>query len=345
MRAIFGLFDVDGTGSISAKELRALHQKLGEPITAEEAAEAVTDIGGGRGYIDFESFCLYWDGVHPSQRAATKAAAAGGAGISRTGTELAAAGGGGATPTATPASSSSSVVVPISKRHRSLDERVRKRQWYQARFKFVMAKVSNPTVGRIYAESSGTFPSLEFRVRFYTDDESGAKVQISPWHDVPFRNPDGSYNMICEIPKWSRRKFEIATTEEYNPIKQDLKNGVLREYTYGDMLFNYGAVPQTWENPKYVSPETGTIGDNDPIDIVDIGSKMWSTGSIVAVKVLGVLGMIDSGETDWKVRCVPALRCRRRHTSPHTHTCTHVHTRARAVDRHQHRGPAGAAAE
>lgn len=47
---------------------------------------------------------------------------------------------------------------------------------------------------------------------------------------------DGSYNMLVEIPKWTRRKFEIATTEPYNPIKQDLKNGVLREYTYGDML-------------------------------------------------------------------------------------------------------------
>lgn len=30
--------------------------------------------------------------------------------------------------------------------------------------------------------------------------------------------------------------------------------------------------------------------------------QMWNTGSIVAVKILGVLGMIDSGETDWKVR-------------------------------------------
>lgn len=50
-----------------------------------------------------------------------------------------------------------------------------------------------------------------------------------------------------QIPKWTRKKFEIATGEEFNPIKQDTKNGKLREYTYGDMLFNYGAFPQTWE--------------------------------------------------------------------------------------------------
>ena len=293
MRAIYCLFDKDNTG-VSAGELRALHEKLGEPITEEEAAEAVRDIGGGRDAIDFESFCLYWDGVHPSQRGSSSGGASGGAGgaLSRSGTEVTSGGAG---------SSSGGVVAPVGRRHRSLEERDKKRRWYQARFKFVMAKVSNPAVGRIYVETSGVFPSLEFRVRFYTDTEAGEKVEISPWHDVPYRNPDGTYNMICEIPKWSRRKFEIATTEEYNPIKQDVKNGTLREYTYGDMLFNYGAVPQTWENPKFVSPETGTIGDNDPIDIVDIGAKMWSTGSIVAVKVLGVLGMIDSGETDWKL--------------------------------------------
>lgn len=44
--------------------------------------------------------------------------------------------------------------------------------------------------------------------------------------------------------------------------------------------------PQTWENPKYVHPDTKSVGDNDPIDIVDIGTKQWSTGSIVSVKVL-----------------------------------------------------------
>jgi inorganic pyrophosphatase len=68
------------------------------------------------------------------------------------------------------------------------------------------------------------------------------------------------------------------------------------------MLFNYGCIPQTWEDPHKRHEMTGTLGDNDPIDVVDIGSKMWTCGSLVAVKVLGVLGMIDSGETDWKVR-------------------------------------------
>ena len=72
------------------------------------------------------------------------------------------------------------------------------------------------------------------------------------------------------------------------------------------MLFNYGAFPQTWEDPAHITHDTGARGDNDPLDAIEIGNKQWSTGSIVRVKVLGVLAMIDSGETDWKVIVISA---------------------------------------
>lgn len=71
-------------------------------------------------------------------------------------------------------------------------------------------------------------------------------TDISPWHDIPHINTDGTVNMICEIPRYTRKKFEIETKIENNPIKQDTINGKPREYLYGDMLFNYGAIPQTW---------------------------------------------------------------------------------------------------
>ena len=110
--------------------------------------------------------------------------------------------------------------------------------------------------------------------------------------------------MIVEIPKWSRAKFEIATGEAHNPIKQDTKAGELRYYTWGDMLFNYGCFPQTWEDPKHTTPDTNAIGDNDPIDAMEIGTQIFPVGSVVRVKVLGCLAMIDDGETDWKVLCI-----------------------------------------
>lgn len=42
-------------------------------------------------------------------------------------------------------------------------------------------------------------------------------------------------------------------------------------------------------------------GDNDPLDVVEIGSEALASGTVHKVKVLGVLAMIDDGELDWKV--------------------------------------------
>ena len=67
------------------------------------------------------------------------------------------------------------------------------------------------------------------------------------------------------------------------------------------MFFNYGAFPRTWEDPAHISKDTHCKGDNDPIDCVEIGIKQSRVGDVIKVKVIGVLGMIDAGETDWKV--------------------------------------------
>ena len=113
-------------------------------------------------------------------------------------------------------------------------------------------------------------------------------------------------NFVCEIPKFSRRKYEIATKEVGNPIKQDEKKGMLREFKLGDLQFNYGCLPRTWENPNVLHADTGFLGDDDPIDVCEIGLRPITTGSIVSVKVLGVLAMIDDEETDWKLVCIDA---------------------------------------
>lgn len=42
-------------------------------------------------------------------------------------------------------------------------------------------------------------------------------------------------------------------------------------------------------------------GDNDPVDVVEIGEAEVTMGSVTPVKPLGVLAMIDVGELDWKV--------------------------------------------
>merc|ERR1711920_438138 len=56
-----------------------------------------------------------------------------------------------------------------------------------------------------------------------------------------------------------------------------------------------------WEDPNVEHPVTKCSGDNDPVDVVEIGSEALAQGSVEPVKVLGVLAMIDDGELDWKI--------------------------------------------
>ena len=130
---------------------------------------------------------------------------------------------------------------------------------------------------------------------------------LSPWHDIPLQpaDSDSLYNMVVEIPKMTKAKMEVATKEPMNPIAQDIKKGKLRDY-HGPIFWNYGCFPQTWEDPNVEHPELAVFGDNDPIDVVEIGSSALDMGSVHAVKVLGVLAMIDDGELDWKVVAIAA---------------------------------------
>ena len=110
--------------------------------------------------------------------------------------------------------------------------------------------------------------------------------------------------MINEIPRFTNAKCEIATKEPMNPIKQDTKNGNLRFvkncFPFHGYMWNYGALPQTWECPGEIDEFTGLKGDNDPIDAIEIGERINHVGEVRAVKVLGMLGLLDEGETDWK---------------------------------------------
>ncbi|GMH35540.1 hypothetical protein BSKO_03408 [Bryopsis sp. KO-2023] len=135
--------------------------------------------------------------------------------------------------------------------------------------------------------------------RIFFNDKSGTTV--SPWHDIPLFTEAGLLNFVCEIPKETSAKMEVATDEENTPIKQDIKKGNLRFYPY-NINWNYGLLPQTWEDPDHKSADLdGIAGDNDPVDVVEIGSGTLKMGGVYAVKPLGVYAMIDDGELDWKV--------------------------------------------
>lgn len=147
----------------------------------------------------------------------------------------------------------------------------------------------------------GTPNSADYRI-FFKNNEGSI---ISPFHDIPLKCGQDVYNMIVEIPRWTNAKMEIATKEPFNPIKQDEKKGKLRYvknvFPYKGYIWNYGALPQTWENPKVEDKHTKCFGDNDPIDVCEIGSQTLEMGQVVQVKIIGVIALIDDGETDWKL--------------------------------------------
>jgi inorganic pyrophosphatase len=65
--------------------------------------------------------------------------------------------------------------------------------------------------------------------------------------------------------------------------------------------FAHTTLLQTWEDPNTVHPETKAKGDNDPLDVCEIGELVGYPGQIKQVKVLGVMALLDEEETDWKV--------------------------------------------
>jgi len=102
----------------------------------------------------------------------------------------------------------------------------------------------------------------------------------------------------------STAKNEIHKTLPYNPITQDTKKGKLRFYKYHPEVgstCNYGALPQTWEDPDFRNKDTQRGGDNDPIDVLQINPRPCHVGEVYRVRVLGVLALLDDDETDWKL--------------------------------------------
>lgn len=153
-------------------------------------------------------------------------------------------------------------------------------------------------------EERGRPNTQDYRLYFKNTAEG---KYISPFHDIPIYADEAQniFHAVIEVPRWTNAKMEIATKDPMNPIKQDMKNGKLRYvsnlFPHKGYIWNYGAIPQTWEDPNHKDADTGCVGDNDPIDICDIGNKVCSYGEVIRVKVLGTLALIDEGETDWKV--------------------------------------------
>ncbi|KAG5321378.1 IPYR pyrophosphatase, partial [Pseudoatta argentina] len=153
--------------------------------------------------------------------------------------------------------------------------------------------MSYPTVER------GALNCTNYRL-FFKNDQG---VPISPMHDIPlFSNEDNkTLHMVVEIPRWTNAKMEICLKESLNPIKQDVKKDKLRFvancFPHHGYIWNYGALPQTWENPDVLDEATGCKGDNDPIDVLEIGYRVRNNCSDI-FNIFFVIYKIPDGKPE-----------------------------------------------
>lgn len=107
-----------------------------------------------------------------------------------------------------------------------------------------------------------------------------------PWHDVsPGTDVPEEVNAIIEVPKNSTLKYELDKTTGLIKLDRVLYSAV---HYPGD----YGFVPQTyWE-------------DGDPLDIVVLSQFPVFPGTLVKVRPIGVVHMIDNDEKDDKIIAV-----------------------------------------
>ncbi|POW09971.1 hypothetical protein PSTT_06417 [Puccinia striiformis] len=125
---------------------------------------------------------------------------------------------------------------------------------------------------------------------------------ISAFHDLPlFANEQHNvFNMIVEVPRWTNAKMEISKAnlliQSYKILK---RTNFVSFGTVSPTMDTFGTM--TWEDPAHTHPETKAKGDNDPLDVCEIGEAVGYVGQVKQVKVLGVMALLDEGETDWKV--------------------------------------------
>ena len=107
-----------------------------------------------------------------------------------------------------------------------------------------------------------------------------------PWHDVP-TGPDAPelFNVLVEIPKGSKVKYEL-----------DKETGLLLvdRVLYSSIVYpaNYGFIPRT-------------LGDDgDPLDMLVLMQEQVVPLSILRVRPIGMMPMVDDGENDEKIICV-----------------------------------------
>lgn len=114
-------------------------------------------------------------------------------------------------------------------------------------------------------------------------------------NDTPIHSEAGFLQAVVEIPAGTTAKYEVD--KESGELVWTEENGKPREVNYLGYPGNYGFIPQT------LSPKDRG-GDGDPLDVIILGPA-FNRGSLVEIRLIGVLKLKDRGEQDDKLIAVP----------------------------------------
>lgn len=103
---------------------------------------------------------------------------------------------------------------------------------------------------------------------------------------IPAQPKPGLLNVLIEITAGSKNKYEFD---------KDLNAFALDRVLYGSVMypFDYGFVPNTLAD------------DGDPLDGMVIMDQPTFPGCVIAARPIGMMEMIDGGDRDEKILCVP----------------------------------------
>ena len=107
-----------------------------------------------------------------------------------------------------------------------------------------------------------------------------------PWHDVPIgKDAPETFLAVVEIPKGDKVKYELHKETGLLYVDRVLYSSVVYPA-------NYGFIPQTLGD------------DDDPLDVLVLMQEPVAPLSLLRVRPIGMMAMLDEGKGDEKIICV-----------------------------------------
>lgn len=107
------------------------------------------------------------------------------------------------------------------------------------------------------------------------------------WSELePGSNVPETVKAVIEVPKGSRNKYEYDKENESFSLDRVLYSPVVYPA-------DYGFIPKS------------TYFDGDPMDILVLMEQPTFPGCVIEARPIGIMGMIDGGDKDFKILSVP----------------------------------------